>query len=184
MRLRGIALLACLAFTGCGGTTPAARPTTPPPVTTAPPATTAPPPTGAAPTPRRSPTPATDLADGTYYAYFKSIDLGTRTVVVDVVQFLTGEAAAKAAREDGKEADNDYYVRNTNPKLRTLTFVPFPPIVVNTLTADETGDATKDTTITVERFDGYFGLGEAQSRLYTFTLAGDAVTRIHEVYLP
>jgi len=36
------------------------------------------------------------------------------------VQFLTGTAATKAAVAHGDTAENDYYVVNDNPKLRTF----------------------------------------------------------------
>jgi hypothetical protein len=186
MRTRGTAAVLCVLLAGCarGAKAPEAVPTTPLPAGTSAAPTTPPPPRAATPTRRPSPSLATDLPDGTHYAFLKSLDLATRTVVVDVVQFLTGDAARQAATDDGQEADNDYYVRNVNTKLRTLAYVPSPPVIVNTLTADETGDATKDTTITVERFDGYFAMGEAQPRLYWFTLSGGVVTKIHEQYLP
>jgi len=126
----------------------------------------------------------TDLKDGKTYVYATSIDTAKYTIVVDVVQFLTGEEARKAAEADGKEADNDYYIRNQNTRLRTLSFVATMPIVVNTLTAEETGDSTKDTTITPTRFDAYFAEGEAQARIYWFVLADGVVTQIHEQYVP
>ena len=38
----------------------------------------------------------------------------------DRVQFLTGEEAERAAAANGDEVDNDYYVVNDNPRLRTV----------------------------------------------------------------
>ncbi len=127
--------------------------------------------------------PRTDLADGTTYAYLKSLDATRSTVTVDVVQFLTGAAAEKAARDDGKEAF-DYYVRNQNTKLRTLGYAPSVKVVVNTLTASETGSSTKDTTITLARLQAFLAKGEAQKRLFYVVLKNGIVTTIHEQYLP
>ena len=102
---------------------------------------------------------------------------------VDVVQFLTGEAAEKAAQEDGEEAF-DYYVRNQNAKLRTLSFTATVKITVNTLTASESGSSSKDTVITLAKLQSFFAKGQAQKRLFYVTLTGGAVTAITEQYLP
>jgi hypothetical protein len=68
------------------------------------------------------------LADGTHYAYLKTIDAARRTITVDVVQYFEGKAKEKAMREDGASQDAietmDFYFRNTNPRLRTLTVAP------------------------------------------------------------
>ena len=47
-------------------------------------------------------------------------DGGAHTITFDYVQFLTGTAATKAAVAHGDTAENDYYVVNDNPKLRTF----------------------------------------------------------------
>jgi hypothetical protein len=91
-----------------GATTPA--PTTgfdqqPSPPTSGPTATTAPKP---------------PLADGSYDAFVRSVDPDRRTIVVDVVQVFEGDAADKAAIEDGKQGGFGLYIRNKNPLLRTL----------------------------------------------------------------
>jgi hypothetical protein len=174
-----------LALTACGsGGTPAAAPTTP--ATTSPAASSPTPLVTGLPTPAPRPSATalpTDLADGKTYARLTTFDRTKHTVTVDVVQFLTGKAAEDAAEEDGEEAF-DYYVRNQNPRLRTLTYRSGLPIVVNTLTAAKTGSSTKDTTITEAELAAYFTKGEAQQRLYFFTLTGGAVTALHEQYLP
>lgn len=181
------AVLACAALVSCArDATPQARPT---PSTTSESAspTPTPAPTTAKPTVKPSPSSTvlkTDLADGKQYVYLKAMSTTQRTFTLDVVQFLTGEAARKAAQEDGQEADNDYYIRNQNTKLRTLTYAPTVTIVVNTLTAEETGSATKDTTITQAKLKSYFDKGEAQQRLFILTLQGGQVVKVNEQYLP
>ena len=158
------AVLLCAALAACagGGKAPVAQETTAPPKPTA---------------------LATDLKDGRHYAYLKSMDTAKLTLTLDVVQFLTGEEAEKAAQEDGEEA-YDYYVRNQNTRLRTLTVAPNAAVVVNTLTAEETGSSTKDTAITLGKLKEYFTSGEAQQRLFYVTLAGGRVVKINEQYLP
>lgn len=182
------AAIACAALTACGND---AKPSAEQSPTTAPP-TTAPasvPPTATvAPTvkPTVKPTQAvlkTDLKDGRHYAYLKGLDTTKLTLTVDVVQFLTGEEAEKAAAEDGEEA-YDYYIRNQNPQLRTLTLASNVTVVVNTLTAEETGSSSKDTTITLAKLRSYFDKGEAQKRVFYVTLSGSRIVKINEQYLP
>jgi hypothetical protein len=65
------------------------------------------------------------IEDGRHAAFLTDLDLGARTLTFDVIQFLTGQAAIDAYREDHPEdpegdPDNDYYIRNVNPRLRTL----------------------------------------------------------------
>jgi hypothetical protein len=64
------------------------------------------------------------LADGTYPTYVTKVDVDGATITVDVVQVFQDEAAEKAAIEDGMQdfvAEGLYiYVRNENPRLRTL----------------------------------------------------------------
>ncbi len=64
------------------------------------------------------------LADGRHDAFVRKVDSGRGTIVLDVVQVFHDEEAVKAAIADGKpRADAQYlqaYVRNQNPRLRTL----------------------------------------------------------------
>jgi hypothetical protein len=62
------------------------------------------------------------------------MDGSVRKLKIDYVDFLTGAAADAAAIADGvivagEHVDNDYYVRNKNPKLRTFT-VSKPVVVI------------------------------------------------------
>jgi hypothetical protein len=41
--------------------------------------------------------------------------------VLDYAQLLTGDAAYKQGATDGVDVENDYYIRNVNKKLRTVT---------------------------------------------------------------
>jgi hypothetical protein len=68
------------------------------------------------------------LADGRYDSYIRRvqvpIDYGTSQLVVDLVQVFDGQAARDAAIADGMARDKaqylGVYVRNQNPRLRTL----------------------------------------------------------------
>ncbi|HEX8004054.1 MAG TPA: hypothetical protein VF519_15300 [Mycobacteriales bacterium] len=181
-----IAAAALAALTACaGGRGPAAQDAPSPSPSTAAPTTVAPSTPAVSPTvarPAATPLP-TDLKDGRHYAYLKSLDTKKLTLTLDVIQFLTGEEAEKAAQEDGEEA-YDYYIRNQNTRLRTLTVAANVRVVVNTLTAEETGSSTKDTEITLAKLASYFAKGEAQRRVFYVTLSGARVVRINEQYLP
>ena len=71
-----------------------------------------------------SPAPRPVLADGTYPAFIRKVDVDRRTMVVDVIQVFEDQAAVEAAIQDGRSpGDAQYlstYIRNQNPRLRTL----------------------------------------------------------------
>lgn len=78
---------------------------------------------------------------GTQYAFLRSGNVSTQRVTYDLVYWFDGDQAVKACREDAvKPAENDYctgwYIRNKNPKLRTLTLDPDAPIRIDAKTVD------------------------------------------------
>jgi hypothetical protein len=64
------------------------------------------------------------LADGRYNSYIRTVDRDHNQLVVDLVQVFDGQAAMDAAIADGMARDKaqylGVYVRNQNPRLRTL----------------------------------------------------------------
>ncbi len=58
------------------------------------------------------------LPDGIWFGYVHSI--GTASVDFDLACFYFGDIAYTKGAEDGVEVANDWYVRNTNPTLRTV----------------------------------------------------------------
>jgi hypothetical protein len=65
------------------------------------------------------------LEDGRHPVYLVELDVPRREVTFDLIQFLTGDEAITAYREDTPEdpegdPPNDYFIRNVNPQLRTL----------------------------------------------------------------
>ena len=169
-----LTLLAAAALGGCGGSEQpsGARGAT---ATTAAPA-----PTVSAPTPSE---PAT-LADGRHPVYLKTVDPDRQTITFDLIQFFTGDAATKAAAEDGEESPppNDYYIRNVNPKLRTLPVAADAPITVNVLAAQSTGSATKDVVVTLAKLASYFP--NSGTPPFWITVEQGQVTKIAQQYLP
>jgi hypothetical protein len=80
--------------------------------------------------------PLDTLPSGTHFGYLKGISSGlvegqaVSIVQFDKVEFLTGQAAVDAAHaagdipEDQDYVENDYYIVNDNPTLRSLAVVP------------------------------------------------------------
>jgi len=167
-------LLMTAALSGCGGSEqPGGAAGTP--------ATTA------APTPTTAATTTTEpvvLADGRHPVYLKSVDPDQQTITFDLIQFFTGDAAAKAAAEDNQESPppNDYYIRNVNPRLRTLPVRADAPITVNVLAAQATGSATKDISVTLAKLATYFP--NSGTPPFWITVEQGQVAEIAQQYLP
>ena len=169
-----LTLLAAAALGGCGGSEQPgeAAGTT---ATTAAPASTAGGPTTSEPV---------TLADGRHPVYLKTVDPDRQTITFDLIQFFTGDAATKAAAEDNEESPppNDYYIRNVNPRLRTLPVAADAPITVNVLAAQTTGSATKDVSVTLAKLASYFP--NSGTPPFWIVVEQGQVTRIAQQYLP
>jgi len=129
---------AAVAVTGCSAhTTAADQPSAPalqatgapsPPATADAPRQPAPKPTPAPQPPIVHPAPplypAPVLADGRYDSYIRTVDTNRQRLVVDLVQVFKYPASVDAAITDGLARDRaqvlDVWVRNQNPRLRTL----------------------------------------------------------------
>jgi hypothetical protein len=140
-----------------------------------------------APTPTAAGTATTEpavLADGRHPVYIKTVDASGRTVTFDLIQFFMGDAATKAAAEDGEESPppNDYYIRNVNPRLRTLPVQAGAPITVNVLASQETGSAVKNVSVDLEKLASYFP--NSGTSPFWITVAQGQVTRMEQQYLP
>ena len=177
VRRLGAALLILLmaaAVGGCGGSE---KPTG----TAGAPATTAAPASTAATATTSEPV---VLADGRHPVYVKTVDPDRPTITFDLIQFFTGEAATKAAAEDGKESPppNDYYIRNVNSRLRTLPVRSDAPMTVNVLAAQSTGSSTKDVSVTVDELASYFP--NSGTAPFWITVEQGQVTKIAQQFLP
>ncbi len=172
-----VLLVAGIAAAGCGRGQPPAV-TAPP--TSAPPAAQAPATAGGAITSE----PAV-LVDGRHPVYIKTVDLSRRKITFDLIQFYFGDDAAREAAKDHKESPppNDYYIRNVNPKLRTLPVRADATITVNTLAADYTGSAVKNVEVGLPRLGQLLHLG-GYGPPFWITVRHDQVVKIAEQYLP
>ena len=63
-----------------------------------------------------------ELEDGRHFGFWETFEIGDTIAYgeFDLAQLLTGAAAEAAAAERGDEVNNDYYIVNDNPRLRTL----------------------------------------------------------------
>lgn len=70
------------------------------------------------------------LPDGDHYVYMAGLEKGkvegqdVQVLLVDPVEFLTGQAAVDAAAEDGVTLDTDYYIRNSEQTIKHIAVVP------------------------------------------------------------
>jgi hypothetical protein len=124
------------------------------------------------------------LADGRHPVYLKTVDPGQQRITFDLIQFFTGDAATKAAAEDNEESPppNDYYIRNVNPRLRTLPVRADAPITVNVLAAQATGSATKDVSVTLAKLATWFP--NPGTPPFWITVEQGQVTKMAQQYLP
>ena len=125
------------------------------------------------------PTEPAQLVNGRHPVILEQVDVAGRTVTVDLVQWFTGEAAAKAAAEDGQESPppNDYYLRNVNPRLRTL---PLATDARLTLTGQTTGQGGSDPV----QVDLATIQASGRDHLFWATVQGGRILRLEEQYLP
>ena len=163
-----LTLLAAAALGGCGGSKQ------PGGAGGATATTAAPAPTVTAPTTTK---PAV-LADGRHPVYLKRVDADKRTITFDLIQFFTGEAAAKAAAEDGKESPppNDYYIRNVNPRLRTL-----PVGDDATITANQVAGSNQDVPVTLDKLAS---LTHGSGGVFWITVQHGQIVKISQQWLP
>jgi hypothetical protein len=192
--ITAVAFAAAVAVTGCAAHSTATDPSAVPaaPVAAAPaspapkPATPAPAqPVGASkqPTPvSKQPTPVSKppvLADGRYDAYLRQVNTRGDYLVVDLVQVFQGQAAVDAAVADGQSRDTAQvlytYVRNQNPRLRTLP-------LADDLRLDLRGGCEEPVSHQLAKLatDARAMSGEVHTYYFTLTVAGGAVHRLQE----
>jgi hypothetical protein len=63
-----------------------------------------------------------ELPDGDNFVLITSVDVAARKLTVDLAEIYTGAKALSEAAKDGATVDGEeIYIRNNNPKLRTVT---------------------------------------------------------------
>ncbi len=190
----GVAVGIGAAKWGDGGATPTAAQTGLN-LASAPPATPRP---TAPRSPTPSATPTTDVpASGADMGYLRSAgkrggsggsgeEADPIELRFDRVQFLTGQAAADAAKRGGDE-ESDYYVVNDNPKLRTLQVrrdaVVTGDIAFNSWAGDGQRSGAKPRTL--DELVEFVATDQGEQTLFDLRYDRDGfVTAVTERYLP
>jgi hypothetical protein len=175
-------LVASLAVAGCGRSQPdqAPPPADQPPAVTVAPAPKAPAPIGG-PTTHQP----VVLPDGRHPVRITTVDPNQRTITFDLIQFYWGEDASREAAKDHQESPppNDYYIRNVNPRLRTLPVLSGATITCNTLAAGYTGSVTKDIRVPLWRL-AILRQATHNSPPFWITVHHGQVVKIAEQYIP
>ncbi len=140
--------------------------------------------------PADSGTPAVSTAeDGKHFAYIKTVvdKNGGTYLTVDYAEMLTGKAAADAAKAAGQESPppNDYFISNTNAKLREF---PVDTSINVTLTSTSEGVKPEGYTVPFGDFENIFNKVTAGPDLtrqpFWITIKDGTITIIAEQYLP
>jgi hypothetical protein len=132
-----------------------------------------------APIPEPAPVPKPPvLADGRYDGYIRQVNTRGDYVVVDLVQVFHDKAAVDAAIADGQSRDSAQYLytylRNQNPRLRTLRLAD--GLRLNLLGGDcDAPISTKLNTLAAHVSSG------ANQFYYALTVTDGAVQRIQEL---
>ncbi len=114
---------------------------------------------------------------------------GVRHLSIDYAEMLSGEEAQKAALEDGvikpgETLDNDYYIRNQNPKKREFT------IAADVTIKTQTRSGGFDQPATWEEFLSFWsptppdGAGHLKDMPWWIIRDGNEVIDISEQYIP
>ncbi len=153
---------------------------------------------GSTPTTVTTPAPTTDigtgtlttaepttpvLADGRHPVFLKSADAAGKTVTFDLIEFYTGTAALNAWKTDhpGETGgpDNDYYIINKNPKLRTLPVTATVTVTV----VDSTTPVWTDKPLVFGKLHAFLSQPGINPTFWLTVNAG-TVTQIEQQFLP
>jgi hypothetical protein len=175
--ITAVVFAAAVAVTGCAAHSTAVNPPVTP-VVDAP----APPAPSPAPKPIPAPIPVPKppvLADGRYDAFIRQVNTRGDYLGVDLVQVFHDQAAVDAAVADGQSRDTaqvlSTYVRNQNPRLRTLP-------LASDLRLDLHGGCEEPVSHQLAKLaaDARAMSGDVHTYYFTLTVAGGAVHRVQQ----
>jgi hypothetical protein len=121
------------------------------------------------------------LENGRHPVVLTRVSVSGRTATFDLVQWFTGDAATKAAAEDGEESPppNDYYIRNVNPRLRTLPIAAGARLTLTRLTMGQGGNAAGGIEVDLATV-----AANGLDHLFWATVQGGQIARLEEQYVP
>ena len=122
---------------------------------------------------------AGQLPDGVWFGYVPTI--GATSVDFDLACLYVGDIAYAKGAEDGVEVDNDYYIRNVNPTLRTV------PVAASATVYEIDGSSIGFLTVPFADWPvdpaGYIACPSNWCGVWLFVNGGE-VTEILEQYFP
>ena len=183
-------LVASVAVAGCSRSQPDQRDTTAnqPPAVTAPstrtPATGAPAVTAPPATKAPSRTESVVLADGRHPVFLKTVDPGRRTITFDLIQLYFGDEAKREQLKDEDTqypAPNGHYIRNVNPRLRTLPVRADATITVITLAWQGPNYSDRNVSVSLTKLATYM---PTRGVPFWITVRHGQVVKIAEQFIP
>ena len=129
------------------------------------------------------------LPDGKHFGHLYAVGAAQRPprLVIDIEQWFTDQAAVDAAIEDGVTVDpgiNGYYIRNENPRWRTIEVAPAATV---SLTTYPYADPSNPTIVSLTRFGKLFYSYDGRLLQYSpfwITVEDGRVVAIEEQFIP
>lgn len=116
------------------------------------------------------------LTNGMYFGFVTALDAEDLKLTFDAAQLLTGEAAARAAAEEGSE-ESDFWIRNTSKATRTLELAEDAVLC----TADP-ANPVENRKVTLAQLNQTLGDGEPMS--VWIDVRDGVVTRVQQQFFP
>jgi hypothetical protein len=129
------------------------------------------------------------LDDGRYFGALIAVGATQEPprLVIDIEQWFTDQAAVDAAIEDGVSVDpgiNGYYIRNVNPRWRTIEIDPAATVSLATYPY---GDPSDPTVVSLKRFGKLFSSYDGRLLQYSpfwITVEDAHIVAIEEQFIP
>jgi hypothetical protein len=129
------------------------------------------------------------LPDGKHFGHLYAVGAAQRPprLVIDIEQWFTDQAAVDAAIEDGVTVDpgiNGYYIRNANPRWRTIEVAPAATV---SLTTYPYADPSNPTIVSLKKFGQLFSSPDGrllQYSPYWITVDDGRIVSIEEQFIP
>ena len=129
------------------------------------------------------------FANGRQAGYMHAVNVADHTLTIDIIQFFVGEAANRAAKEDGQETPvpNDYYIRNVNPKLYTFPVAASASLTV-LASEPESGGSTDTRPVDLAGLativNGHAAKDQATFNPWWITTSNGTVVKVEEQFVP
>jgi hypothetical protein len=129
------------------------------------------------------------LPDGKHFGHLFAVGAAQTPprLVIDIEQWFTDQAAVDAAIEDGVSVDpgiNGYYIRNVNPRWRTIEIDPAATVSLATYPY---GDPSDPTVVSLKRFGKLFSSYDGRLLQYSpfwITVEDAHIVAIEEQFIP